>query len=201
MKRVSINHDKEEIYEAYQKALNNLRVQRHKNKQHVLHKREIIKEKNKKYNTLHWKLFRMKQVLFGLNAQINKMKGFGNKKKAEGRRAGYKEAIKKFDKIAFTPENPYRFIAMCDLLSDTINYTPKEISFILWSNQYDFFTKEDFDRDLSKSEIPYYYMTSKMKTKDVITVIGEKNNKKVYTLTGSGKNLATKINKYIKNIR
>ncbi len=47
MKRVSINHDKEEIYEAYQKALNNLRVQRHKNKQHVLHKREIIKEKNK----------------------------------------------------------------------------------------------------------------------------------------------------------
>jgi len=90
---------------------------------------------------------------------------------------------------------------MCDLLSDTIKYTPKEISFILWANQFDFFTKEDFDRDLSKSEIPYYYITSKMKTKDIITAIGEKNQRKVYTLTGSGKNLATKINKYIKNIR
>jgi hypothetical protein len=200
MTRVSLKDDKEIIYDAYQRALNNLRVQRHKNKEHVLHKRRIIKEKNKKYNTLHWKLFRMKQVMFGLDAEIKKMKGFHNKKKAEGKRIGYKEAIKKFDKIAFTPENPYKFLAMSDLLSDNIRYSIKEISFILWSNQFDFFTKEDFDRDLSKSEIPYYHMISRFKKKNLLDVIGSKNNRNVYSLTGLGKQLAIKINKYIKNI-
>lgn len=201
MTRVSLKDDKEIIYDAYQRALNNLRVQRHKNKEHVLHKRKIIKEKNKKYNTLHWKLFRMKQVLFGLDAQLNKMRGIGNKKKAEGRKAGYKEAIKKFDKIAFTTENPYRFLAMADLLSDTIKYSIKEISFILWANQFDFFTKEDFDRDLSKSEIPYYHMVSKMKKNNLVDVIGSKSQRNVYSLTGLGKQLAVKINKYVKNIK
>lgn len=200
MTRISPNDDKEVIYDAYQRALNNLRVQRHKNKEHVLHKRKIIKEKNKKYNTLHWKLFRMKQVLFGLDAEIKKLKTFNNKKKSEGKKLGYNEAIKKFDKIAFSTENPYKFLAMADLLSDTIKYSIKEIAFILWANQFDFFTKQDFDRDLSKSDIPYYHMISKMKKKSILDVIGSQNQKNVYSLTGSGKNLASKINKYIKSI-
>jgi hypothetical protein len=200
MIRVSLKEDKEVIYDAYQRALNNLRVQRHKNKEHVLHKRKIIKEKNKKYNTLHWKLFRMKQVMFGLDAEIKKLKVRHNTKKAEGRKLGYKEAMRKIDKIAFTPDNPYKFIAMLDLLSDTIRYSVKEISFILWANQFDFFTKKDFDRDLSKSEIPYYHMVSKFKRSNIVTIIGSKENRNVYSLTGIGKQMGIKINKYIKNI-
>ena len=200
MTRISPNDDKEVIYDAYQRVLNNLRVQRHKNKEHVLHKRKIIKEKNKKYNTLHWKLFRMNQVVFGLDAEIKKLKTFHNKKKAEGRKVGYKEAIKKFDKIAFTPESPYKFLAMSDLLSDIIKHSIKEISFILWANQFDFFTKKDFDRDLSKSEIPYYHMVSKMKKNSILNVVGSEKQRNIYSLTGIGKQLALKINKYIKNI-
>jgi len=200
MTRISPNDDKEVIYDAYQRVLNNLRVQRHKNKEHVLHKRKIIKEKNKKYNTLHWKLFRMNQVVFGLDAEIKKLKTYNNKKKAEGRKVGYKEAIKRFDKISFTTNSPYKFLAMSDLLSDIIKYSIKEISFILWANQFDFFTKKDFDRDLDKSEIPYYHMISKMKKNAILDIIGTEKQKNIYSLTGTGKQLALKINKYIKNI-
>lgn len=201
MTRVSLSNDKEEIYEAYQKALNNLRVQRHKNKQHVLHKRKIIKEKNKKYNSLHWKYFRMTQVLYGLNIQIGKLKNVGIVKKAEGIKLGTKSALSKINKIAFTTENPYRFLSMCDLLCENIGLSQKDVAFILWCNIYDFFSKEDFNRDLGDTSIQYYYAICKMQKLGYINKISDQGKKNIYSLTGTGKPLALKISKFVKNIK
>lgn len=198
---VNKTDDKEVIYEAYLKVLNNLRVQRHKNKQHVLHKREIIKEKNKKYNTLHWKFFRMTQILHGLDLEIKKLKNVELKKKTIHRKKGYEDAMKKFNKIAFDTESPYRFLAMCDFLSETIGLGIKDICFLLWCNQYDFFTKIEFKRDLGDSAIPYYYFILKFQKQGRITKIMTKGSISTFAITVTGKKEAERISKYIKNIK
>lgn len=198
---ISKTDDKDVIYEAYLKVMNNLRVQRFKNKQHVLHKRSIIKEKNKKYNTLHWKFFRMTQILHGLDLEIKKLKNVEIKKKVQHRKKGYEDAMKKFNKIAFDTESPYKFIAMCDFLCDSLGISIKEVSFILWCNQYDFFTKREFDRDLGDSSIPYYYFLLKLQKHNKINKIMTKGNVSMYSLTILGKKDAERISKYIKNIK
>jgi hypothetical protein len=198
---VNKDDDKEVIYEAYQKVLNNLRVQRHKNKQHVVHKREIIKEKNKKYNALNWKYFRMKQVLFGLDLEIKKLKNVELKKKVIHRKKGYEDAMKKINKIAFDTESPYRFIAMCNLLCESLNISIDELSFVLWANQYDFFTKKEFDRDLGKTSVSYYHCLSKLQKKGKLNKILKVANISTYSLTILGKKDADRMNKFIKNIK
>lgn len=200
MIRVNKNQDKEVIYEAYKRVLNNLRVQRHANKQHVLHKREIIKEKNKKYNTLSWKYFRMTQVLHGLDLELKKFGGRMMQKKAEGKKIGYQNALKKFDKNNFSINNPYKFISMCDLLTDTIGYSMKDISFILWANNYDFFTKDDFKRDLPQTGVHYYQQIYKFKQNGFLVKISENGRRGIYSLSATGKAMASKINKFINNI-
>ena len=44
-------------------------------------------------------------------------------------------------------------------------------------------------------------MVSKMKKNNLVDVIGSKSQRNVYSLTGLGKQLAVKINKYVKNIK
>lgn len=203
MKHVEKTDSKEVIYEAYLNALNNLRVQRHKNKQHVLHKREIIKKKNKQYNTLHYKYFRMTQVLFGVNKKLDGLKGASMKQKAIGRKIGYKEGLAKFDKNTFSIDNPYKFIGMCDFMAKALGYKMDECAFLLWANNYDFFTKADFVRDMGDTGINYYYNLSKFMSSKMLNKLDIKREKGRYkfSLNAIGKLEAGKIDKFIKKIK
>ena len=203
MKHVEKTDDKEVIYEAYLKVLNNLRVQRHKNKQHVAHKREIIKKKNKQYNTLHYKYFRMTQVLYGVNKKIDGLRGASVKQKAIGRKIGYREGMAKFDKVSFSADNPYRFIGMCDFMGKLLGYKMDECAFLLWANQYDFFTKTDFTRDMGDTGVEYYYNLSKFMKRKMLNKLDLKreNGRYKFSLNAIGKLEAGKLDKFIKKIK
>jgi hypothetical protein len=203
MKHVEKTDSKEVIYDAYLKVLNYLRVQKHKNKQHVLHKREIIKKKNKQYNTLHYKYFRMTQVLYGVNKKIDGLKGASMKQKSIGRKIGYKEGVSKFDKNTFSTDNAARFIGMCDFMAKVLGYKMDECAFLVWANKYDFFTKQDFIRDMGDTGVQYYYNLSKFTKRKMLNKLDIKREKGRYkfSLNAIGKLEAGKLDKFIKRIK
>ena len=172
-KRLRLSDDKEVIYAAYQKALAALRLEKHRNKVHIEHKKEIRDEKNKKINTMSYKHFRMTQVLWGVNKRIERLKGRYETHQAKGRRDGYKKAVSRMDKPAFKVDNPSRFIGMLTVMSDAIGLSIHECGFLIWSNRYDYFTKSDFLRDMSDTNIPYYGCLTRLKDKGMILKIEE----------------------------
>jgi hypothetical protein len=203
MTRISINSDKEEIHKAYLRALANARLEKHRNQKHIEHKKQIIKEKNKKYNTLKWKYFRMIQVLYGLNIKIEGLNKSNRYIKSKGRKEGYEKAVSKINKVNFTPQNAYKFLAMCNFMAETLDYTLSECSFLLWANQYDFFSKSDFTRDLGESGMNYYYLVYKFKKLKMIEKIDVKREggRLIYCLNAIGRLEAGRIHKFTKKIK
>jgi len=200
MTRIRITEDKQVIYDAYQKALASARLERFRSKKHIEDKRRIISEKNKKYSTLSYKYFRMKQVLYGLDLEIKKLKWHGLRLKAKGSREGYKRAVSRYNKSTFSTDNPARFIAFCELLYRTIGLRLNMISFLLWANKYDFFNKKDFDEDMNGADMPYYQLINTAKKHGFIEKIKRADNKNIYSLNAIGKIEASKIDKFVKKI-
>jgi hypothetical protein len=201
--RLNLNDSKEDIYDAYQRALNNLRVEKHRNQKHIEHKKEIVDEKNKRYNTLKWKYFRMTQILYGLNIKINGLKQSNRYIKSKGKKIGYQMAIDRINKVNFSPSNAYKFLAMCNFMTEATGYSLSECSFLLWGNQYDFFSRSDFNRDIGDSGINYYYLIYKFKKLRMIEKIDVKreNGRLIYCLNAIGRNEANRIHKFTKKIK
>lgn len=201
-KRLRLSDDKEVIYAAYQKALAALRLEKHRNKVHIEHKKEIREEKNKKINTMSYKHFRMTQVLWGVNKRIERLKGRYETHQAKGRRDGYKKAVARMDKPVFKSDNASRFIGMLTVMTDAVGLSIHECAFLVWSNRYDYFTKSDFLRDMSDTNIPYYGCLTRLKEKGMILKIEEAKEfgRFKFCLNAIGKANASKIDKFIKKI-
>ncbi len=201
-KRLNLNDSKEEIYSEYQKALERLRTERYRNKKHREHKKEIRKEKNAKINTMSYKHFRMTQVLWGVNKRIERLKGRYKVHQSKGRRDGYKKAIARMDKPFFKSQNASRFIGMVWHLTDILGLRADECAFLLWANRYDYFTKSDFSRDMDGCNISYYSCLIRIRNKGMLIKMDEAKEfgRFKFCLTGTGKNTAIKIDKFIKKI-
>lgn len=200
--RYSLDDSKEEIYEAYQNALTKLRKERFLNKQHKEHKKEIIKKKNKKINNMSYKHYRMTQVLWGVNKRIEKLKGRYKVHQKRGRVEGYRNAVSRMARPFFKTNNPARMVGMIDLMQKTMGIRLDECSFLLWANTYDFFTVNDFKRDMSDTNIQYYSCLVKLKNKGHLMKMehGKEFGKFKFCLTGTGKSLASRIDKFIKKV-
>ena len=200
--RLTLNATKEEIYDAYQRALERLRKERYRNEKHKEHKKQIRKEKNKAINNISYKNFRMQQVLWGVNKRIEKLKGRYKVHESKGRRDGYKLAVRRMDKTYFKADNPARFIGHVNLLSEVMGFKTDECAFLLWANRYDFFTKSDFVRDMEDTNIPYYGCLVRLRRKGYLMKLEEAKEfgRFKFALTGTGKVSAVKIDKFIKKV-
>jgi hypothetical protein len=202
MKRLSINHSKEEIYEAYKKALDRARVEKYRNSKHIEHKKEIRAEKNKAISTISYKNFKMRQVLWGVNKRLDKLRGRYKSHQLKGRKEGYNIAVRRMDRTYFKSDNPARFIGHVNLLSDVMNLKTDECAFLLWANRYDYFTKSDFLRDMEDTGVPYYGCLVRLRRKEYIMKLEEAKEfgRFKFALTGTGKVTAVKIDKFVKKV-
>lgn len=200
--RLTLNATKEEIYDAYQRALERLRKERYRNEKHKEHKKQIRKEKNKAISNISYKNFRMKQVLWGVNKRIERLQGRYKVHESKGRRDGYKLAVRRMDKTYFKSDNPAKFIGQVNYLTEVVNLRIDECAFLLWANRYDYFTKSDFSRDMDDTNIPYYGCLVRLRRKGYLMKLEEAKEfgRFKFSLTGTGKVNAIKIDKYIKKI-
>lgn len=198
--RLTLNYTKEEIYDAYQRALERLRKERYRNEKHKEHKKQIRKDKNAAINTISYKNFKMKQVLWGVNKRIERLKGRYKVHASKGKRDGYKLAVRRMDKTYFKSDNPAKFIGHINQLSNVMSLKTDECAFLLWANRYDFFTKNDFVRDMEETNIAYYGCLVRLRRKGYLMKLEEAKEfgRFKFALTGTGKVSAIKIDKYIK---
>lgn len=193
------NSSRVDLYNAYKKAIKELKQQKWLNSKRKGAKSKVIQQKNEKYNKVSWELFKKNQLVYGKDIHIRRLQGLMLSKTINAKKAGYEEAMKKIKKKDTQIINMYRFLHLIDRVTNIIGLSLNECSFLLWCGMYDFYTTLDYKRDCGDLSITFYSVNARMIKKGYVTELDQKErNKKVFTLSGTGLNMFNKIDNFTK---
>jgi hypothetical protein len=198
MAYITKDSTKEEIYDAYIEAQKKLKAT-------VFHKKEIqdkVKEvraeKNKKYNELRYQLLKRDQRIYRLNKHIMNLQRFAVNERSKAKKKGIEEGKARIRVKDYSVIKMYEFLIQTGMVSNILGMSLGHCAFVLWAGRYEFFSVNDFKRDIPNPPHSYYSFINYFKSKNLITFVNKENKKNQYALNASGVNLFNKIDKFTK---
>jgi hypothetical protein len=189
---------KEEIYDAYIKAQNALKMERHYKKSIQNKVKEVRKEKNKKYNELRYQLLKKDQLAYKLNIHIANLQKYVVKERTIAKKKGIEQGRSRVRTKDYAIIKMHNFLMQIEQVSTILGMKLPNCAFILWAGRYDFFTIKDYNKDMPNSTKSFHSFVSKFKNDNLVVGINNQGGIMQYSLTGTGLDMFNKINKFTK---
>lgn len=198
MAYITKDSTKEEIYEAYIEAQKKLKATVFHKKEIQDKVKEVRKEKNKKYNELRYQLLKRDQRIFRLNKHILNLQRYAVKERRIAKKKGIAEGKSRMRSKDYSVVKMYEFLIQTSKVSEILGMSLGHCAFILWAGRYEFFSVNDFKKDIPNPPYSYYSLINYFKSKNLITFVSKEDKKNQYALNASGINLFNKIDKFTK---
>jgi len=198
MAYITKDSTKEDIYEAYIEAQKKLKATVFYKKEIQDKVREVRKEKNKKYNELRYQLLKRDQRIFRLNKHILNLQRYAVKERRVAKKKGIEEGKSRIKSRDYSVVKMYEFLIQTSKVSDILGMSLGHCAFVLWAGRYEFFSINDFKKDIPNPPYSYYSLINYFKSKNLIIFVNKENKKNQYALNASGINLFNKIDKFTK---
>ena len=198
MAYITKDSTKEEIYEAYIEAQKKLKATVFHKKEIQDKVKEVRKEKNKKYNELRYQLLKRDQRIFRLNKHIQNLQRYAVKERRVAKKKGIAEGKSRIRTKDYSVVKMYEFLIQTSKVSEILGMSLGHCAFILWAGRYEFFSVNDFKKDIPNPPYSYYSLINYFKSKNLIIFVSKEDKKNQYALNASGINLFNKIDKFTK---
>jgi hypothetical protein len=198
MAYITKDSTKEDIYEAYIEAQKKLKATVFYKKEIQDKVREVRKEKNKKYNELRYQLLKRDQRIFRLNKHILNLQRYAVKERRVAKKKGIEEGKSRIKSRDYSVVKMYEFLIQTSKVSNILGMSLGHCAFVLWAGRYEFFSINDFKKDIPNPPYSYYSLINYFKSKNLIIFVNKENKKNQYALNASGINLFNKIDKFTK---
>jgi len=187
-----------EVREIYKKTYNELRNARLVIKTKNNRIKELREDYKKKEKLLKWRCWRMSQIAYGKQKEVDKIRSKRKEQYTAWRMTGYREAMRKVKRQNFRVKGLSRFMFHMAEVVKIYDLTLEEYSFIMWAGMYDYFDRKDFLISNKGANVQFYIMIRKMINKGYVVVVGSKTGetRKVFALTGTGVSLYNRIAKF-----
>ena len=120
-------------------------------------------------------------------------------KVAQAKKIGYEKAITQIRERDGRIIDMYTFLNKINVVTRIIGLSLNECAFLLWAGTYEFYGTTDFKRDWETKDITFYAMNKRMIKKGyIIQVPSTQGTKKIFSLTGTGLTMFSKIDKFTK---
>lgn len=189
---------KEEIYKAYIKSQNALKMERHYKKSIQDKVKEVRKEKNKKYNELRYQLLKRDQLVYRLNGHIKNLQIYVIKEKKNAKKKGIEQGKSRVRVKDYSILKMHEFLMQVEQVSEILGMKLSHCAFILWAGRYDFFTAKDYKRDVPIGKQSFHSLVSHFKAGNFIVPVSKEGTIRQYALTATGINMFNKIDKFTK---
>jgi hypothetical protein len=160
--------------------------------------KELRDKHKKKEKLLSWRYWRMSQIAYGKQKEVDKIRSKRKEQYTAWRMTGYREAMRKVKRQNFRVKGLSRFMFHMAEVVKIYDLTLEEYSFIMWAGMYDYFDRKDFLISNKGANVQFYVMIRKMINKGYAVIVGEKTGetRKVFALTGVGYDLYNRIAKF-----
>jgi hypothetical protein len=123
---------------------------------------------------------------------------FAINERSKAKKKGIEEGKSRIRVKDYSVVKMYEFLIQAGMVSNILGMSLGHCAFVLWAGKYEFFSVNDFKRDIPNPPHSYYSFINYFKSKNLITFINKENKKNQYALNASGINLFNKIDKFTK---